>query len=335
MCAAVRARPSKWVPRTTRKHCGECCSLADSFHYNQRTLTGSRFINPSLNKPNWFLSHWRGEASLGVAYWLNGLLLGYLLPAGVTFGFIFLNPLGNYPRVNDFAVLILTVAQLVLWVWVVVGIVRSANRHTDRGGKLFWANVARVLMGISVLGMGFSLHNRIFPEIRLLSSLAAGHDPFGVVDVQTSADGQIISVDGTIGQGSLDKLQEVLAASPNATTVLLNSDGGREKEAESMSALIRKRQLNTSVEDHCLSACTLVFLGGSKRDVAEDAQLGFHQSTGLVKTDFEQQIAIQEMRQSYRALGVREWFIDRIVATPPDSMWYPTKDELKSAGVLN
>ena len=190
-------------------------------------------------------------------------------------------------------------------------------------------------MGISVIGMAFSLHNRIFPEIRLLSSLAAGHDPFGVVEVETSADGQIITVDGAIGQGSLDKLQEVLDVSPNATTIIVNSDGGREKEAEAMSALIRKRQLNTSVVDHCLSACTYIFLGGVKRNISDDAELGFHRSTGLAMTDLEQQSAIQEMRQSYRILGVREWFIDRIVATPPESMWYPTKDELMRAGVLN
>ena len=36
--------------------------------------------------------------------------------------------------------------------------------------------------------------------------------------------------------------------------------------------------------------------------------------------------------QSYRALGPREWFNDRIVATPPESMGYPTQDELKQAG---
>jgi hypothetical protein len=44
---------------------------------------------------------------------------------------------------------------------------------------------------------------------------------------------------------------------------------------------------------------------------------------------------LQKMVEYYRSLGLREWFIDRIIATPPESMWYPTEDELKQAGVLN
>jgi hypothetical protein len=32
---------------------------------------------------------------------------------------------------------------------------------------------------------------------------------------------------------------------------------------------------------------------------------------------------------------VRESFIDHIVATPPESVWYPTEDELKAGAVLN
>jgi hypothetical protein len=230
--------------------------------------------------------------------------------------------------------LILTAAQLGLWVWVVVGIIRSANRHTEHGGKPFWANAARVFMGISVIAMCIGLHNRIIPEFRLLIPLAAGHDPLGPVDVQISADGRTIIVDGTMGLGSLDRLQEILAASPNATEVLLNSDGGREAEAKFIVELIKKKHLNTSVRDQCLSACTLVFLAGTERELSDDAKLGFHQSTAVGTTDFQQRVAVQALRESYRALGVREWFIDHIVATPPEDMWYPTRDELKQAGVL-
>jgi hypothetical protein len=44
---------------------------------------------------------------------------------------------------------------------------------------------------------------------------------------------------------------------------------------------------------------------------------------------------LEQMVESYRSLGLREWFIDRIVATPPESMWYPTQAELKQGGALN
>ena len=85
------------------------------------------------------------------------------------------------------------------------------------------------------------------------------------------------------------------------------------------------------MEDHCLSACTYLFLAGVKREVAEDADLGFHQPTALGLITGKD--IIREMVEYYRSVGPREWFIDRIVATPPDEMWYPTQRELKDGGV--
>ena len=96
-------------------------------------------------KSNWFLTHWRGEASLGISYWLNGILLGSILPGIVIAAYVLLNPLRHYLRTDAVVVLALTALTLTLWVWTVVGIIRSANRHTARGGKLFWANTARVI----------------------------------------------------------------------------------------------------------------------------------------------------------------------------------------------
>ena len=64
------------------------------------------------------------------------MLLGYLLPAVLVIGYSLLNPLRHHLRSDAAVILILTAVQLGLWVWVIVGITRSANRHTARGGKL-------------------------------------------------------------------------------------------------------------------------------------------------------------------------------------------------------
>jgi hypothetical protein len=293
---------------------------------------------PPMNTPakaNWFLTHWRGEASLGISYWLNGMLLGYLLPALVAIGYSLLNPLRHHFRADAIVVLILTALQLGLWVWVVVGITRSANRHTARGGRLLWANVARVLMCVSVIGMAIRLETRLIPETRELASLAAGRDPLDTVTVETSPDGRTINLDGTIGLGSAEKLRQIMDVSPTASTLMLNSDGGREMEAEEMALLVQRKHLNTAVQDQCLSSCTIVFMAGNKREVDEGANLGFHQVTADGLTANAKRIMLQKMVEYYRSLGLREWFIDRIIATPPESMWYPTEDELKQAGVLN
>jgi hypothetical protein len=36
--------------------------------------------NPRPKRSNWFLRHWRGETSLGRAFWLNAVFLANVLP---------------------------------------------------------------------------------------------------------------------------------------------------------------------------------------------------------------------------------------------------------------
>ena len=153
------------------------------------------------------------------------------------------------------------------------------------------------------------------------------------VTVELTPDGRTIKLEGTLGAGSADKVQKIFDASPNATTLELNSDGGRGQTAEELARRVKQRHLNTSVQDHCVSACTYIFLAGAKREIAEDAELGFHQASalGLVAND---KMIIQNMVEYYRSAGLRESFIDHIVATPPDDMWYPTRRELEDGGVL-
>jgi membrane-bound ClpP family serine protease len=291
-------------------------------------------MKPDNTRSGWFLSHWRGETSLGISYWLNGLLLGGLLPNVVLIGYTLVNPLRHSLRANALAILLLIALQFGVWIWAIVGIIRSANRHTSRGGSLFWANAARVIICISVVSTVVRLDRTQIPEIRLMANLAAGRDPMNQVSVNVSSDGQSIILDGTLGEGSVDMVQRVIDASPDATTLVLNSNGGRGQEAEELALRVRQRRLNTYVQEQCLSACTYVFLAGTKRELADDAELGFHQPTAPALTSREQHELIQQMVEYYRSIGVREWFIDHIAATPPEELWYPTRSELVDAGVI-
>jgi hypothetical protein len=295
-------------------------------------VNSNQSMKPGTTTPGWFLSHWHGETSLGISYWLNGILLASLLPTLIVIAYSLIDPLRHSLRANALVGLVLITLRLGLWIWTIVGVTRSANRHTSRGGKLFWANAARVMICIAVVATLINAKRSLIPEMRLLTAMAIGHDPMDTVNMEAAADGRTITLDGTLGQGSVDKLQKIFYASPDATTLVLNSDGGRAAIAEELALRIRQRHLNTLVEDHCLSACTYLFLAGVKRELGEDADLGFHQPTapGLITVND----IVREMVEYYRSVGLREWFIDRVVATPPDEMWYPTRRELEEAGVL-
>jgi hypothetical protein len=283
--------------------------------------------------PSWFLSHWRGETSLGISYWLNAILLGSLLPTLIFTGYSLTNPFRHSLRLNACVVLILFALYFCLWIWTIVGVIRSANRHTSRGGKLLWANVARVMICLSVVLTLVKLDRSLIPQMRVLTAIARGHDPMDTVNVEVTPDGRTIVLEGTLGAGSVDKVQKIIDASPDATTLELNSDGGRGQIAEELALRVRRRHLNTSVQDHCVSACTYIFLAGDKRELAEDAELGFHRVSALGVVASDKSI-IQGMVEYYRSAGLRESFIDHIVATPPDDMWYPTRRELENAGVI-
>ncbi len=296
-------------------------------------MNNKREMDHGTPTPSWFLSHWRGETSLGISYWLNGILLGSLLPTLILIGYSRINPFRHSLRVNACVILILFTLCLCLWIWTNVGVIRSANRHTSRGGKLFWANVARVMICLAVVLTLVKLERSLIPQMRLLTAIARGHDPMDTVNVEVTPDGRTIMIEGMLGAGSVDKVQKIIDASPDATTLELNSDGGREQIAEELALRVRQRHLNTSVRDHCVSACTYIFLAGAKRELAEDAELGFHQASALGVVASDKKI-IQDMVEYYRSAGLRESFIDHIVATPPDDMWYPTRRELENAGVI-
>jgi hypothetical protein len=83
-----------------------------------------------------------------------------------------------------------------------------------------------------------------------------------------------------------------------------------------------------------LSACTYVFLAGEHRELSDTAELGFHQPSSAGSTTEGQKEMTQRMIEYYRSAGLREWFIDRVVATSPDHLWYPTRRELEDAGVV-
>jgi hypothetical protein len=114
----------------------------------------------------------------------------------------------------------------------------------------------------------------------------------------------------------------------NVKTVRLNSLGGRLLEAQKMSDLIKARRLSTLVERDCLSACTIVFLGGTDRAVMTNGRLGFHQPAFRGMTASDRRLAIANEERRLQAFGLSRDFAERANRAEPSSMWFPDKNEL-------
>jgi hypothetical protein len=89
--------------------------------------------------------------------------------------------------------------------------------------------------------------------------------------------GDVVSINGGIDESDYYKF--VLQTTGMArATVRLNSPGGSLAEALAIGRVIRLRQYGTAVDSGniCHSACPLIWLAGSPRQLAATASLGFH-----------------------------------------------------------
>ncbi len=97
-------------------------------------------------------------------------------------------------------------------------------------------------------------------------------------DVRPSASGSWVFVRGAFLADDGARFQRLLAATPDAAVVALESDGGRLVAGLDIGNAIRARELATVVLDgtQCASACAVAWLGGAKRFMGASARIGFH-----------------------------------------------------------
>lgn len=283
---------------------------------------------------NYLVRHWRGELSLGITYWVNGSVLAGIIPVALIAVVGQMDEDYNSLRAISFSVLGVLLFSVIAWFWSIVGIWRSADRHASRGGVPAWANVAKFMVVAGVVAMANQLTANILPQAKELALIAIGQDPIGRITIKVATNGQSVIVNGTLREGSAGEIQKILDAAPGATALVLNSNGGRLLEAQQLARTVRNRNLDTYVEDQCVSACTYVFLAGKDRAATPNARIGFHRPSFPGFDADAERYATQEMLDVYRTAGLPETFVQRIGKTSHKDMWYPTRDELIASHVV-
>ena len=145
------------------------------------------------------------------------------------------------------------------------------------------------------------------------------------------AGGETVEITGSFSWAMPQAFGAVLAQAPSARAVRFASPGGHIQPALEIAAIIRARGLDTEAARICASACTLAFLGGRRRTLGPEAWLGFHQAQapGVPPERLD-----PVMRQAYAKSGVPAGFIDHVLRTPPQSVWFPTHAELLAARII-
>ena len=152
-----------------------------------------------------------------------------------------------------------------------------------------------------------------------------------------SADQSRVDLQGRIDFGITADLTALLEDKPDVRILRLQSPGGRVAEARGLVVVVKRFALATTARGDCASACTLVFIAGHSRDLAPGARLGFHGYDlrspvfGLIDPARE----IERDSAVFREAGVDAAFLDRAMATPHRTMWFPSRRDLIDAGVID
>jgi hypothetical protein len=273
--------------------------------------------------------HWNGEYSLGRSYWVNTFLVSlFVLGLG-----LFLSGLvSDRPaRFASAAVLFVTALGYAAWVWSVRGTWVSASKRTAAGGN--WgliAKIAIVLGFVRVLGTIGNDGSRLAEHWAILMGKQAGPQ----YTIHVSRTGKSITVNGGMNDGAADALTQALSLAPGVRIVIFDSGGGWVREGRLVAGVISAHGLDTYVAGRCSSACTLAFLAGKNRMIGPHGKLGFHQVRSVGGSDLARVLDINRTRSMYESAGLPGDFIERIVKTPPDKMWFPTVAELLAAHVI-
>lgn len=288
-------------------------------------------LPPPLPPPpsnNYFARHWRGELSLPKSYWVNGIVFGLIVGAAVASIGYGVNSRGEARPVVWLVTLIATWVIVALFtMWQAVGVWRSATNY-KASGKHFWGGLAKTVTVLGVVNLAFNCLFVGTAQLAGIYEIIDGDARVGPHQFKVLANGQMLEFSGGITFGVANELNGFLSAMANVRTVRLNSMGGRILEAQRMSDLIRAKGLTTFVAQDCMSACTIVFLGGKERVVLPAARIGFHQPAFRGMTAASRRAAISTEMARLQRFGLSREFAERANTATPSGMWFPDRDEL-------
>jgi hypothetical protein len=283
--------------------------------------------------PNYLIRHWRGDLSLPVTYWVNGLL-GTLLVFAAT-GALTSQQETMDAETGAVLAICLYFAALAISVWQLIGVWRSSSKHVSRGGESGWAVLAKIVVVIAAIRVGTMVVFSYVPQTAELARMIGGDRHLPPYQIRALRDGEELEFRGGLRSGCARDLESALAKYSQAKVLHIESQGGRVAEARRMIKIVRRRELTTYTAEYCISAATLVLMSGKERVVAKGARIGFHAGSLPGATRAQQVEMDQLLRNTMRPAGVTETFINRVLATPGTNLWFPSIEEMRLNGVIS
>lgn len=277
-----------------------------------------------LERVGYLKNHWQGLHSIPRVVWIN--LFAFSLIVSVLLD---LAP----EQLNLFQIAIGLLLLNSFLLWQMTGAFRTLKSAIKNQSDIV------LIAGLSfaiVLVLAVSLwrsYEFIYPAPTELNLPTTNE----VMPLDVSQDQTTIFLKGDINYALHASFLKTLEMHKDITTIALSSEGGIIFAARAIANKIIELNLNTKTNADCFSACTLIFLAGQKRQLADNGQLGFHlYATKSMLTasilDIEEQV--EKDKQYLRDRGVSEGFITTAYSTPPEEIWIPKRIQLQNAGIL-
>ena len=282
---------------------------------------------------SFFARHWRGALSLGVSFWLVSVVSFALLRA---VGLEIVAPMLKGNLDPSFGLIIASAyvsLTVVGTLWFATGTWRSAQRHKARYRRRLWPNTAIMLL-LTLVAVSAKWVANEGPYLIEATQLVSGSHKFSQHEV-TLADGTDLHLSGYLGFKLVQKVEDLLEATPGIQTVHLNLVGVWVEPARRLRDLISERQLNTAAGSVCVQGCTLAFMAGKNRIASVGTTFGFVSYAGDKKAD--KAARQRELRDiaHFRRNGVSDSFIAKAFDAPRNNNWNPTLHELKNANIVS
>ena len=115
----------------------------------ENPLEISVYVEKAVRKQTGYIGrHWRGELSLAVSFWINVVLIDFILKSAELISAAFLH---NPSTGTHVTIIHNPLVIMILYPWQIIGLWRSSERHIETTGKRFWARTAQVLVALGFI----------------------------------------------------------------------------------------------------------------------------------------------------------------------------------------
>ena len=216
-------------------------------------------------------------------------------------------------------------------IWQLVGTWRASAK--TKAPQRWWITrwMARGLAALVCIG-GLLMLGAIPKGMSSLYLEATDEDWIGQNGYSVTVEDENLVISGYLAWGVLDAVSREFSANPGIQMFVLNSPGGHVGVGTRLYDMIKSRGHDTYTTEQCASACIMPYLAGNNRYLQKGAKLGFHAVGG----DGGNSIAAgtAKVLSIFRTANVSDAFIERMLATPFESAWYPSPKELTEANVV-